>query len=152
MNALTLAQPVASAMFRGKRIENRTWAPPEPPGWIAIHAGASWWRGPDPKRPTTQSVRAARSGLEFCADRWWPPATADDLATVPQRCFLGIVHVHKIVDVEAVADELWAIGPKCWLVDKAIPLPTPIPCFAGALGLWRVTDPAATIALEGLIP
>lgn len=120
MKALTICQPYAHLIAIGdKVIENRTW-PTRYRGWLAIHAGKS--------------------------KDWLDP----DNETNPDLVFGAIVAVARMVDcrrLEQLSPELkshkHANGPWCWVFDKVLRLPTPVPC-KGAQGLWQPDD--ATMA------
>jgi hypothetical protein len=147
--ALTVCQPVATAMVTRrphslrpvKPVENRSWAPKRiPPGGllIAIHAGARWWSAEG--KPTTQYNMA---GVAFVRERWVGPPV--DLRTVPTSAFVGVIRVVGIIEPETGSVPLldltearpWMLGPKCWLIDACWSLPEPIPFAKGRLNLWH---------------
>lgn len=116
--ALTLqgAQQVL-AVLRGKKlIENRAWEIPV--GWYAIHSG----------RQDISDERAAR------IREVWPNAPPED--SLPHGAILGLFYVHSHRKPEECRPGyVWARGPICHLVSKAIELPRPLPC-SGNKGLW----------------
>lgn len=149
MKALTLAQPVASAMIHGgKYIENRTWRPAEAPGLVAVHAGSKWWAGPGVKAKTT--ARPNLHGLDYTAQRWVPWGEMPPPEELPTRAFVGVISVTSIEPVDRVHDS-WAIGPWCWMVDHVWALDEPIPWRTGRLGLWTIPDGPELDALARLV-
>jgi len=138
MKALTLRRPWPWAIFcEGKRIENRTWAPP--PALLgqrlAIHAG----QGND------QSGAEAILGAH--GDRY-------DLREVERGALskrfgmfaTGIVGVVTVVGVATSPEQArargfdvrWWRGPLGWLLAEPVALHKPIEC-QGRLGLWELT-------------
>ena len=174
MKALTLAQPVASAMLiGGKRIENRTWTPSvhptskaqpalikSEPMVIAVHAGAAWWDGLKDKGKSKTCPKLRTDVAAFVQARW--RGAPVDLAGLPTSAILGamrvvdFVHVDELrarVEVAGEAVDVWAIGPWCWMVDRVWVLDEPIPA-AGALSLWplsRINDGEADRILTELV-
>eukprot|EP00927_Polykrikos_kofoidii_P008286 TRINITY_DN13433_c0_g2_i1.p1 TRINITY_DN13433_c0_g2~~TRINITY_DN13433_c0_g2_i1.p1 ORF type:complete len:579 (+),score=81.02 TRINITY_DN13433_c0_g2_i1:89-1825(+) len=122
-HALTLqgALQVLSILRGYKLVENRSWKIPR--GWYAIHAGA-------------QIITEER--LERVM-QVWPEAPKED--SLPHGAILGLffVHEHRSVD-ECKPGYVWARGPICHVVSKAIELPTPIRC-GGGRALWPLTEP-----------
>ena len=115
--ALTLqgAQQVF-AILRGKKlIENRAWRIPV--GWYAIHAGAQ----------LINDERAERIRTT------WPDAPAEE--SLPHSAILGLFYVHSHTTPQACPSYVWARGPICHVISKAVELPRPVHCRGGK-GLW----------------
>lgn len=116
IRGLTLWQPWAWAIcYAGKRIENRTWAPPAQLTHLAIHAGAKYDVG---------SAEAIRS-------------LGHD---VPERMSIAsraIVAVARVVAVTETSEDPWFAGPLGWVLDDVRVLDAPVE-RAGALGCWRL--------------
>lgn len=133
MKALTLWQPWASALFTGKGVENRPWAPP---------------------LSMLGQVIVIHAGVKYDGDVWRFPTGVDapGPAEVPQRAFLGAVRIVGWLDtvrgktvaldpdmrarVMRLRDDPWYVGPVGWMLDDARALPEPVPHARGALGLW----------------
>ena len=115
MKVITIRQPFAWAVFHGKAVENRSWATVHR-GLLLIHAGRS------------------RASLGARLPRRLRPRSAD-------LHFGALVGVCQLVDCvpysEALADDLFAAGPWCWLLEDARAFPDPVPC-SGRRGLWDV--------------
>lgn len=140
MKALTLHQPWATCIAQhGKRVENRTWAPPQPiiGQRIAIHAGMRLNRevclrlfdeegielAPASKLPLGAVVATARVA-GWASDQGW--------AQEPTLDFFGVTE-------QQARDALrssWWIGPIGWILDHVIAVP-PVAC-KGAQGLWSL--------------
>jgi len=129
--ALTIHQPWAWCIAHStKRIENRTWAPPESVigKFIAIHAGAV---------PRTKKAHAEMMELAEQMD-----ASHEDLE------FGGVIAIAKVVRV--VEEEppvqsphyLWWNGPLAWELDEVFALATAVPA-KGKQGLWNLDAAAA---------
>lgn len=120
--ALTLqgAQQVL-AILRGKKlIENRSWSIPR--GWYALHAGAQRI-----SEERAERVRAA-----------WPEAPAEE--GLPHGAILGLCFVlEQRAPQELRPGYVWARGPICHVISKAVELQRPIPC-SGARGLWALSE------------
>lgn len=117
MKALTLWRPWAWALFNGKDLENRTWAPPAHMigQRIAIHAGKKY----------------DAAGEQFIADqlgRVYLPGQAS--AT-------GIIGVATIARVVTESSSPWFGGPNGWVFEDQVALPGPI-SIGGAQGLWTL--------------
>lgn len=161
MRALTLLQPWATLIAgwdglpvgRRKRIENRSWRPPQAliGQRLAIHAG----KGVDdegvadvedlldaelPDLPSGAIVAVATvvGAVQLEGDRVqhimggrpsWAPDHVDDLAR--RR------------------DDYWLCGPIGWLLDDVHTLPTPVPA-RGAQGLWTLPSDVEAAVLRGL--
>lgn len=162
MRALTLKQPMASAIIAGpKRVENRqrrtvplTW---DLPVWVAIHAGKGWWfdglYDPD----------VAEHGMRVL----WPEAPAR--ADAPRGALLGVARIDRVGpyrDMERVPrgtlteeslrqlgliGDPWAFGPWCIEIGDVVALDEPIKYVRGMLGFWRVADDHAA-QLRALVP
>lgn len=132
--ALTLHQPWAHAITNyGKRVENRSWPPPESTDVILIHAGCSWdWaardtfarlglRGPTPGHRSTGVIVAVARLAHVCGAG----------PTRAQFCSCGP----------------WAVpGQYHWrLADEVHVLGKPVPA-RGRQRLWR-PDPATLHAV-----
>lgn len=135
MYAITIKQPWLWAILRvGKKIENRTWKPPDSVigQRIALHASKEF----DP------------GGAE-AIDRIVGPAYE---MPVSRACQTGailavatLVHVTQIEDLTKPVPK-WAVGPWCWALTNVLELREPIPT-KGALGLWKVS-PATQYKIE----
>ena len=137
--ALTLHQPWASLICRGpKRVENRTWAPPEDliGKRIWIHAGKTFdaeafahvfpggvvdspeWR--QCGRDLGKILGSARVAGWYCNQ------TGDGRAVTAST-----------ETVEAALASEWFSGPIGWVLDRVQRLVVPVP-WRGAQKLWRV--------------
>jgi hypothetical protein len=134
VKALTLWRPwVHIIVHRGKRVENRTWKPPQAliGQRIALHHGQKW----------------------APPNKWSLPGDID--RTDPEVSALGIIAtaiLAGVVEVTATGDELimgtipggwteenherWFHGPYGWILDDVRPV-GPFAC-PGAQGLWNV--------------
>eukprot|EP00929_Paragymnodinium_shiwhaense_P102539 TRINITY_DN65731_c0_g1_i1.p1 TRINITY_DN65731_c0_g1~~TRINITY_DN65731_c0_g1_i1.p1 ORF type:complete len:560 (-),score=128.39 TRINITY_DN65731_c0_g1_i1:51-1730(-) len=120
--ALTLqgAQQVLSIIRGKKLIENRAWKIPL--GWHALHCGAQ----------TITPERAER------VREVWPDAPAED--TLPHRAIYGLFYVEEhLTPEDCRPGYVWARGPICHMVSKAIELPRPV-SIGGDKGLWLLND------------
>ena len=119
MRALTIRQPWAWAILHaGKRIENRTWKPPE---WamgtlLAIHAGGV---------------------LEEEGVAWLKDHGIEVPSNIPRAAIVGTARIAGVI--EKPVSDIWWHGPVGWLLDEVTPLSEPLPC-PGKLGLWTVPD------------
>ena len=135
MRALTLRQPWAWAICHaGKRIENRTWAPPRSVigQRIAIHAGSG------------DDGAAARLDIEALTGRRVP--------TVVEHG--AIVATALVVRAVRQSDSPWYQGPEYvgWELADVRVLAEHVPC-RGMLGLWTVpADVATRIECDGARP
>jgi hypothetical protein len=131
--ALTLHAPWAYAVAHlGKRIENRTWAPPARlvGQRLAIHAGlhetqAEWAAVSSAARMTRDDLDCARHDVARGAVV--ATATLSGFTQEPVRDALGWT-------------SLWWIGPVGWLLADVVTLPEPVPC-KGRQGLWSLPAP-----------
>ncbi|MFC3833342.1 MULTISPECIES: hypothetical protein [Deinococcus] len=124
--ALTLHQPWATAVaVLGKRIENRSWAPPRRAvgQWIAIHAGRAFDDG-------AADWVASRTGR----------MTTD--GSVPRGAIVALARVAGSV---TDSDDMWFRGPCGWLLEDVVPV-EPVAC-RGRQRLWKVS-PDVRMALE----
>jgi hypothetical protein len=128
--ALTLRNPWGHLVaHHAKRVENRSWMPPETLDRFLIHAGKGWDRdaagyvrqryGIDTDGiPTSAIVAVARLAHGCSSSRW-----SDTL-----RCDCGV----------------WAVAGQChWVLNEVTALAWPVPC-SGRQGLWR--PPADVLA------
>lgn len=130
---LTIAQPWPWAFSLGKRVENRSWAPPRSMlgQKIALHGGRR-------KSPRTYDFQ---KGAEAVV-RIGKPAPVRYM-DVPQ--VEGVFAVARLARVVRVDSELpdgdcrWFFGPFGWVLEDYVRLPEPVPC-KGALGLWALPD------------
>jgi hypothetical protein len=130
MKALTIHQPFAWMILAGhKGVENRT--------------RSTAYRGP-------LAIHAARR-----SERWM--AVVPDLIAagyevpvqLPFQAILGVVDLVDVIrfdprqgrfcDPYGLADDPFATGPFCWIVENPRPLPEPIPC-SGQTGLWLLSS------------
>ena len=140
MKALTIWRPWARYVATGdKRIENRSWTPPEAMlgETIAIHAGKKW----------------DDNGAEMCSDVLGS-AYSSNSALHPEGV-IGVARIvgwcdqsgtiirreHHDINIPMAGNDLlwlfWLFGPVGWILRDARPLPAPIPC-RGMQGLWRL--------------
>jgi hypothetical protein len=126
IRGFTLHRPWPHAIVHlGKRIENRSWAPPPYilGGYLAIHAGKTF---------DEVSVE-------------WIAETFDvDLPRYEHGHPQGIVAVARLAgvaldpfeDVESAEQRKWWVGPVGWVLDDVRAI-DPVPC-RGAQGLWTL--------------
>lgn len=132
MKALTLHQPWAHAICHlGKRVENRTWAPPAslPVGsLLAIHAGKVH------DHAGHRQILAARLSLPTIFPRAAVVAVAKLIGTCDaagvRTCMSG-----RRIDIDAGGLSAWFCGPVGWVLDDVRVLREPVPC-KGRQGLW----------------
>lgn len=139
MRALTIKQPWLHAITAGtKRVENRTWAPPEPiiGTVIALHAGKAW-----------------DYGAVFPAGTVTPDWEPGEL---PEGCVTAVATVTGCCqcnpDSPAACSPWAAQGQYHWTLDRVRPLAEPVPC-RGMLGLWQLpadAEKAVRAQLEGM--
>jgi len=122
MKAITIWQPWAACISHGeKRVENRTWGPPEKlkGEFIAIHAGLTY-------------DAEAEKTIRECPYLKLP----DD----HHRSVAGaIVAVAKIGALITESHDPWFSGPRGWELLDVCAMPTPIPA-RGLVGLWQVPE------------
>jgi len=120
LRALTLqgAQQVF-AIVRGKKLlENRGWRIPL--GWHAIHTGSQ----------LINDERAERTRQA------WPDAPRE--SDLPHGAVIGLFHIKEHRRPNQCKDGyIWARGPVCHVISKAIELPRPVRCSGGS-GLWTL--------------
>lgn len=133
MRGLSLSQPWCWAILHGgKRVENRTWAPPIAmiDQVIALHAAKSW------------DDEGMRYLLRFGIDA---PARFD---LYPRAGVVGTARIDRVVtEARTLAPDQarWYMGPENadgktvygWILADVRVLTTPIPC-RGLQGLWPV--------------
>jgi hypothetical protein len=121
VKALTLQRPWPWAITcLGKRIENRTWFPPESliGQRIAIHAGKAF----------------DDDGADWITDTfnaYVPPEPEHPTGIIATALLAGVV---------TESNSPWFVGPNGWLLQEVEVLPEPIPA-RGEQGLWDWTPP-----------
>ena len=116
--ALTLqgAQQALAILSGYKLIENRSWKIPR--GWYALHCGSQMISDDRAER-----VRQA-----------WPSAPPEE--SLPHGVIMGLFYISmRVTPEECRPGYVWARGPLCHLVSKAVEFPQPIRCRGGK-GLW----------------
>ena len=144
IRGLTVLQPFASAIVYGpKNVENRHQRLHLPAGglWVAVHAGLRQYPANE------QSIRELWPGC--------PP-----FARMERGVILGLARLVEVrwYDVSRdvrLRDDLWALGPWCWVFDMKVPLKQTIR-YRGKQGLWRLSaeveaDLRAFLQIEGLL-
>lgn len=124
MRAITLIRPWPYAvMFLGKRVENRSWAPPKSliGQRIAIHAGKKYSLEDANWIYHTFNVRI--------------PAQEEQPTGIVATAVLSAVVTDK--DKPWTEHHRWYFGSYGWVLDDVRVLPEPIPC-RGMQGLWDV--------------
>lgn len=109
------------AILRGRKlIENRAWNIPV--GWYALHVGAQH----------INQERAERIRVT------WPDAPPEE--SLPHSAIVGLFFVqsHR-KPAECRAGYVWARGPICHVISKAIEFRTPLRC-GGNKGLWALKE------------
>lgn len=152
MKALTLWRPWPYAIFHlpthvAKRVENRTWKPPERiiGQRIAVHAGATY------DRDGADTIGERLASLGLLAELKKTPGhdervKAEGLIGTAVLC--GVAAEHGLSAITLVVGrwpsgpflecvQEWWGGPYGWLIDDVQALPEPIPC-KGRQGLWDV--------------
>lgn len=170
MKALTLWQPWSWAIAHaGKRVENRTWAPPASVigQRVAIHAGLRLdkaaaealigdlmhrWDPGGCRAPMSAAVRLQGLMLGECGGL--VHGAVESVATIAGALLLerntpgvvsGIVRNGRHGDLNcaatrAVFDSPWRVpGMWSWVLTDVIALPEPVPC-RGAQGLWTLPE------------
>lgn len=148
MKALTLIQPWAWCITHaGKRVENRTWAPPASllGQRFAIHAG---------KAPR---IAEAERDLAEHGVYVHPPDVVFGAVVATVR-LVGVAKGHgsswfqvsgtfeRNRPLIGVRDGLWFSGPVGWVLDDVRVLSEPVPC-RGAQGLWTLPSDVEWIVL-----
>lgn len=119
--ALTLqgAQQVLAILRGHKLIENRSWGIPS--GWYAAHSGSQ----------LISDERAER------IREVWPDAPPE--ASLPHGAILGLFYITEQRSVgQCRQGYVWARGPICHLISKAIEFSRPMRC-GGNKGLWPLS-------------
>lgn len=149
MLALTLTQPFAECVARrGKRMENRSWPPPDDVvgTHVAIHAGAAW---PSPRTFMWMVEHAMPAEHR----RWAYGLQRGDL---PLGAVVAVARVASWTRTpRAVPEEQrpWAqvdwqrgfaraVGWCGWLLDDVVALRSPVPC-RGRQRLWELPTAVA---------
>jgi len=131
--ALTIHQPWAWCIAHStKRIENRTWAPPQSVfgKFIAIHAGA-----------VPRTKKAHGEIMELAEQLEAPPGSLEFGAVV------AIAKVVRVIEEEPFVQSphyLWWNGPLAWELDDVFALTTPIRA-KGKQGLWKLDAPSTAL-------
>jgi hypothetical protein len=128
--ALTLRQPWAQAIARGsKRVENRTWMPPEHVTRIFIHAGKVTEAADIPQ------VRALGVPVDIMAQS--AIVAVADLAHACKASRLAATQRWADQDrLQCGCDPVWAQPGQChWVLGTVWTLARPVPC-GGRQGLW----------------
>lgn len=154
--ALTLWPEWAWAVAHlGKRVENRTWAPPR---WamgrrLAIHGGAAFGGhtarvGAGGKVPASW-LYAVQAMLDMglrAGEAAVGPVTMGRLIPEAQS---KIVAVGRLSGVVTESADPWFVGPFGWVLSDVVVLPAPVPC-RGAQGLWEVPQTEREAVLRQL--
>ena len=125
MKALSLKQPWLYAITHlGKRVENRTWKPPQSiiGKYIALHASKK-----DDLLGYTAIAEIAGIEIKGNLPRGAIVATAK---------VVGFKDFNEVNPFEGAPDD-WFFGPVGWLLEDINVLSEPISC-RGALGLWDI--------------
>lgn len=150
MRSLTLHRPWTDAIVsmpepHAKRIENRSWRPPQRlvGEHIAIHAG---------QRYDVEGAEWIAGRVALFRPRWSTPSAAESpVGIVGVARLAGVIDcdrfgqplvVHGAVDLSSVEIGWWMGGPG-WVLDQVVAI-EPVPC-RGRQGLWTV--PAAELDL-----
>ncbi len=135
MKALTLIRPWPYAvMWCGKRIENRSWAPPKSliGQRIAIHAGKKY-----DADDAALIASASATPKHLLAEARQPTGIV---------CTAVLTAVVRAADNPHARFGFWWAGPVGWVLEDVRRLPEAIPC-RGAQGLWDVpADIAARLS------
>ena len=132
--ALTLHQPWAWAVaYAGKRIENRTWRPPQRiiGRQIAIHAGRTIDAG----------------GVKWLAERGFTEIPMPKEAHVRGTIVAVAIVEGYVYPKQTAWDDVWLIGPVGWVLRDVITLPFAVDC-RGMQGLWPVPMHIAELVLQ----
>jgi ribonuclease HI len=138
VRGLSLTRPWPFAFQYGKRVENRSWAPPKNHigQWIALHAAKSW--SDDDRRYIAERLH------RYVPEE--PPGNIFALARL-----VGFVKSEDDSRLPA-SQHQWFFGPYGWLLDgywEVSPVTTRIEC-PGAQGLWGFDHPKRAGALVKL--
>lgn len=165
MKALTLWQPWSWAIAHaGKRVENRTWAPPASVigQRVAMHAGLRLDKSAV-KALCFESKTANAHGLDMLAQAGGLARGAvESVATLLGYVMRDGEAVWRKADGSLVEDDCdkhlrfhdarrskWWIGPIGWVLADVTPLPKPVPC-KGAQGLWTLPEDVESAVLAQL--
>lgn len=152
MKALTLWQPWSWAIAHaGKRVENRTWAPPASVigQRIAIHAGKKLDVG------AHNSLIAHDVACPADYEDGYVRGAVESVATIHGYviCEEGHAKAHGKADCRIVHN-MWFTGPIGWVLTDVVALPAPVPC-RGAQGLWTLpadVESAVLSQVAGVTP
>ena len=106
-----------------KRVENRPFR--IKPGWYALHTGVGKLAAEDAKR-----IHARMGG-----------ACLPDECSLPHGVIVGAVHFCGGLKHSDCAEDHWATGPICNVIDAYCALRRPVP-HRGALSLWKIKPDA----------
>lgn len=161
MYALTLRHPwIWAVVHLGKRIENRTWEPPEHliGQYIAIH-GAVPPKGKSEQIALSEDITAIYQGIlrklpqgeqlelaQYFKHRFPHPYSSDrTLIEVENTVMPGIVAVARLERVITESDSPWFFGPYGFVLADVTVLPEPVAC-KGAQKFWKLpTDVLAQV-------
>lgn len=127
MKALSLWRPWPWAFFGAdKRVENRSWAPPQSVigTWVAMHAAM--------KYDNDAGWRMARGDFGKAAQEVPRP-------DMHQAGIVGMFYVAGWCRLKDITVNLtpWCFGPICWDITRVVEFPNALPC-KGMQGLWTV--------------
>ncbi len=132
MRALSIKQPwIYCITDLGKRVENRSWKPPNSiiHQCIALHASKQW--------DNMEAREIASDVGNF--DHYLVRCEAPRGAIVATAVIWGWLSDEPNPDPKHVRNNKWFAGPYGWLLSEVKKLSSPIPC-KGNLGLWHVDD------------
>jgi hypothetical protein len=139
VKALTIKQPWPDCIVCGwKRVENRTWKPPDDiiGTRIAIHAGKQFDHAGHRRLWKVSDVVGPHGVVSFMGWLCFTP-------TVHNRARFGAIVATAVVErVTTDGDSPWFTGPYGWVLRDVRSLKDPIPC-RGAQGLWTVPEEVA---------
>lgn len=122
LKTLTVKQPFAAAILAGrKRVENRTWKPENfrPGTWYALHTSREM------AAPDDDNVKRLRQA--------WPRTEWPHV--MPRGSVVGFFRVSGFRPANALRDDVQAVGPWCWIIDRTVALDRPVQA-RGMMGLW----------------
>jgi len=117
MKAISIKQPWATAIFRGKNLENRA-KPSKHRGTLLIHA----------------SLRSDKEASAFIKKNF--PGVLREVEFYALGCIIGKV---QMVDCVKEHSSRWFLGPYGYVFESPILFRKPIP-YSGKLGLFNVPD------------
>lgn len=145
MKALTLIQPWSWAIAHaGKRVENRTWAPPASVigQRVAIHAGKKL----DDDGCITVGLRLMGQPLDLPNDDAFVHGAVESVATISIAVHFSegydIIANHGVTEgeLDAAFASPWRVpGMWSWVLTDVVALPKPVLC-RGAQGLWILPE------------